>query len=397
MNSKAQGSPETQVLPMSDALPRRRVDDTAGGMRPDIQGQDLVARMAHELRTPLSVAREYVDLVRDGFVGELNPDQHGYLEIAEQNLDYLTGVIDDMLDLARIDSGAGVRLDLQHGRVAGILEQVVSLLGRKCEAVDIALTRDDGNDMPPVLVEPRRVKRVLMNLLGNAIKFTPPGGRIHLEVLSQPEAERVWVAVCDTGCGIDPEDHELIFDAFRQLPGPDGEEGKGSGLGLTIAREIVHLHGGEIGVESRPRSGSRFWFTLPTLTPTTIEESVIVPALERVPRRRGALSVVAVQLTRECSAALGPDWPLWAREQLRTADRVLLLDDDLAVIVAPSCLRATRAIVRRVTDVLRTHGAEDGQFWMDSVTYPSPGISQAQFMGRARRLLERGRSGRNEP
>ena len=264
MSTNTPGLPGTPTSPLADALPRRRADDTPSGMRPDIQGQDLVARMAHELRTPLSVAREYVDLVRDGFVGELNPDQSSYLEIAEQNLDYLTGVIDDMLDLARIDSGAGLKLDLQHGRVPVILEEVVTLLRRKCETVDIKLTRDSGSDMPPVLVEPRRVKRVLKNLLGNAIKFTPPGGRIHLEVLNQPEAERVWVAVCDTGYGIAREDHEVIFDPFQQLPGPDGEEGKGSGLGLTIARGIARAHGGDITVDSAGEgSGSTFAVRLP--------------------------------------------------------------------------------------------------------------------------------------
>jgi hypothetical protein len=239
-------------------------------------------------------------------------------------------------------------------------------------------------------MEPMRIRQVLVNLIGNAMKFTPRGGRIDVEVALEGDAQ-VRVYVRDTGLGISAEEQPWVFRPFWQGQAGEACVARGSGLGLTIVREIIERHRGEVTVESEAGKGSVFSFTLPIISPETIESTVIIPTVDALPKRRGALSVISVQLAREF-VERDVRWIGAIRKKLRASDRVLQLDDDVAVIVAPSCLRATRAIVRRIEEALAEIGLEETSYWTGSVTYPSPGVSRAQFLGRTRRLLARSAS-----
>jgi anti-sigma regulatory factor (Ser/Thr protein kinase) len=367
--------------------PNNRANDTARYQQMRMTGTEAVARMAHQLRSPLGVATEYLSLVREGYAGDLSVEQDGYLDTAARNLEYLQNVIDDMLDCARMESSETTRIDFQGARWPDVAGPILEMVGPRCEAAGVTLAADFEADLCELLVEPRRVQQALMNFLCNAITFTPRGGTIALMTHHDPGADYVKISVFDTGVGISEDKQSEVFGAH-----PASDLANANGLGLTIAREIVERHGGEVGLESRSGLGSRFWFTLPTLTASNIENIVILPTLATMPKRGGSLAVVTVQRNQNVNGGKGQAWAEWIKGSLRGADRVCPLDDDLVAIVAPTCMRASRAIVRRVEESLVAHGMDPSSFWTETVTFPSPGVSRDQFVDRTRRLLRRGGS-----
>jgi signal transduction histidine kinase len=226
-------------------------------MRFDELKNDLVATVAHEIRTPLTSLRMAIHLCAQELVGPLTEKQADLMAAAREDCERLQGIVDDLLDLSRIQAG---RMSLQLGRLdaADVLATAVATLRPSADGagVELAVTLPEK----PLLVEadPERVQLVLSNLLSNAIRHTPPGGRVDATAVEAGAGE-VRFDVRDTGEGIAKEHLERIFDKFYRVPG--GRSG-GVGLGLYIAREIVHAHGGELGVESEPGKGSRFCFTL---------------------------------------------------------------------------------------------------------------------------------------
>lgn len=385
--------PRTRALhdPFSVRSPRRRAGDVPDPilqlLKPDaLRRVELLGRVSHEVETPLDEARESIQRVRR-LDGALSPEIRACLDEAANSLDYLTGVVADMLDLVRIDAGEGIQIDFQAGRLESLVDEVTALARSRCEQAGLTLKSDVPAELPAILMEPMRIRQVLVNLIGNALKFTPPGGEIAVSIAPESETD-VRVLVCDTGAGISADELSWIFRPFWQGEAAESCTSRGSGLGLTIVREIIERHRGEVGVDSHVGEGSTFWFTLPIMSPETIERTVIVPTVDSLPKRRGALSVISVQLSRD-TVDSNRTWIAAVRRKLRGSDRLLQLADDVAIIVAPSCLRAARAIVRRVEEALGELRIAEGSFWTGSVTYPSPGVSRAQFLGRTRRLLAR--------
>lgn len=390
-DSTPEPNPDAHLLAAFAGPPRRRADDHEDPIlqllkSDSIRRVELLGRVARELESPLDQARENIQRVRR-LDGALGPEIRTCLDDASGSLDYLAGVIGDMLDLVRIDAGVGIQIDFQAGRIEALVDDVLTLARTRCEKAGLTIACELPSELPPVLMEPMRIRQVLVNLIGNAMKFTPHGGRIDVEVVPEGE-ERVRILVRDSGIGISEEEQPWVFRPFWQGQAGETCVARGSGLGLTIVREIIERHHGEVSVESKPGKGSNFAFTLPIISPETIESTVIVPTIDALPKRRGALSVISVQLSRETVDGEVP-WIATIRNKLRASDRVLQLDDDVAVIVAPSCLRGTRAIVRRIEEALAGLEIGEASYWTGSVTYPSPGVSRAQFLGRTRRLLAR--------
>lgn len=220
---------------------------------------DLVNSVTHELRTPLSSIMGYVEFLQDGLGGALSPEQQEFVHQIEMSTERLRRLVDDLLDFARIEAGT-FQLRVDRGDLrAKIRETVDSLRPQVAEArLDLALS------LPPepmwVRMDGQRIEQVLINLLNNAIKFTPGGGQIHVQVTR--EAGEVRCEVRDTGIGISAEEIPKLFQRFSQLKS-GVKMGVGTGLGLSISKAMVEAHGGQIGVESKPGSGSTFWFTLP--------------------------------------------------------------------------------------------------------------------------------------
>lgn len=218
---------------------------------------DLVATVAHEFRTPLTSLRMAIHLCLEGVAGPLTEKQADLLHAGREDCERLQGIVDDLLDLARLQSG-GVKMNLQPVASRSLLDtaagQYRSLAEDKRLYFQVGVPTGDE----VVLADPEQVGIVLSNLLANAIRHTPMGGTVRLD--SKLVNGTVQFEVADTGEGIPAEYHTTIFEKFFRVP---GSKSGSAGLGLALSKEIVEAHGGRIGVRSRPGDGATFWFTLP--------------------------------------------------------------------------------------------------------------------------------------
>ena len=237
------------------------LQDVTRLMRFDELKNDLVATVAHEFRTPLTSLRMAVHLCAEEVVWPLTEKQADLMQAAREDLDRLQGIVDDLLDLSRIQSGR-MELRLAPVEAAALLAEAEGALRGAAEAAGVELLARVAEPGLAVAADRERAAIVLANLVSNAIRHTPAGGRV--TALAERRGERVRCEVADTGEGVAPEHQARIFEKFYRVP---GARGGSVGLGLWISREIVEAHGGEMGVSSAPGEGSRFWFTLPAAAP----------------------------------------------------------------------------------------------------------------------------------
>lgn len=219
--------------------------------------QELIANISHELRTPLTNIKALVETLRDGAMEDPNVSKE-FLERVEVEVDGLSQLVRELLELSLIESGQAP-LQIQDTQVADIVEEVVSRLALQARRAGIDLNAELPANMPPVKADPSRLQQVLVNLVHNAIKFTPSGGSVRVGAELQGPNVHVWVA--DTGIGIAPEDLPRIFERLYKVD--RSRSSTGTGLGLAIAKHIVRAHGGEIWAESQQGKGSVFHFTVP--------------------------------------------------------------------------------------------------------------------------------------
>ena len=226
---------------------------------------DFVSNVSHELRTPLTAIKGAVDLILRQVPGPLNEKQIHYLARVRSNTQHLAGLINDLLDLSKIEEG---KIELQAARVSlgGLVHEVMETLKPIAAEKPIELEVTTLEPSIVVFADRDKITQVLTNLIGNAIKFTPPHGRVTVSSASN-DADSLRVSVSDTGPGISADERERIFDKFYQVAENGGPKPKGTGLGLSISKALVELHGGKIWVESEPNGGSNFCFTLPLSTP----------------------------------------------------------------------------------------------------------------------------------
>jgi GAF domain-containing protein len=221
---------------------------------------EFLANMSHELRTPLNAVIGFSEVLLQRMFGELNAKQDEYLKDIYASGQHLLSLINDILDLSKIEAG---RMELTSApfHLPSALENAVTLVKERAARHGITLELDLDPRLRELVGDERKVKQVLLNLLSNAVKFTPEGGRVSLKAGLSDGA--VKIAVTDTGIGIAPEDQAAIFEEFRQVGSDDARKLEGTGLGLTLAKKFVELHGGRIWVESELGRGSTFTFTLP--------------------------------------------------------------------------------------------------------------------------------------
>jgi signal transduction histidine kinase len=254
---------------------------------------EFISLASHELRTPISALRNAIELLADERPGPLNKTQRELCELALRSIRRLTTLVSDVLDLNRIDANR-MNLELESTAIAPLLEAAGQIMRLEAQPRKLTLEVETEPDLPRICADPARMEQILENLLKNAIKFTPPGGKITLRGLRhQDEDGTEWVRidVADTGIGIKEKFLDRIFDRFFQCESAPSR-GKGSGLGLAIVRELVQAHNGRITVESTEGKGTTFHVDLPPDTPGRRREMVLGRATEDARRRMAFLSCI---------------------------------------------------------------------------------------------------------
>jgi GAF domain-containing protein len=248
------------ALAIQNARLFREIEDKSRQLEVASQHKsEFLANMSHELRTPLNAIIGFSEVLTDRMFGELNEKQEEYLKDIYASGTHLLSLINDILDLSKIEAGR-MELELTDFHLPTALDNALMLVRERAGRRNIALQMSVDERLSEVQADERKIRQVVLNLLSNAIKFTPEGGRI--EVGAVPRDGFVEVSVSDTGVGIAPEDQERVFEEFRQV-GTAEKKAEGTGLGLTLCRKFVELHGGRIWVKSQVGVGSTFTFTIP--------------------------------------------------------------------------------------------------------------------------------------
>ncbi len=255
---------------------------------------DLVSMVSHELRTPLATIKEFTAILADQLGGPLTASQQEFLGIIKGNVDRLSRIIDDLLDMAKIEAG---RVLLHKGfiEVRPLVDQVIASMRPMAESKQVAIRVELPPELSAAFADGDKIAQVLLNLLSNAVKYTDGPGTVSIRV--QEHTDTVQFDVTDTGTGIAREDVPKLFQKFQQfqrLPGASGS--KGTGLGLAISKRLIELHGGKIWAASEPGRGSTFSFTLPKYHVEEVFREFLHNGIERAKRNHAPLSVIVFSI-----------------------------------------------------------------------------------------------------
>jgi signal transduction histidine kinase len=294
---------------------------------------EFVDNVSHEFRTPLTVIKEYVSLVKDGVMGAVSDEQRQMLTVAETGADDLNTMVDDMLDVSKLEAGL-LSVDRHNCQMAEIVAHAWPALERKAAIKEVQLEIKIDPQLPAVFCDAEKAGRVLINLTANAIKFCGQPGRVWVTCDREHEGTGVRVSVSDNGDGISSKDQRAIFRRFKQLGESARSSTKGFGLGLNIAKKLVELNLGVISVESKVGCGSTFSFTLPPANPP----EVLRRYLQRAKTLRNGsaqVSLVQADIDEGTSTTLADDINSFLSRQLRSDD--LLFRDRTArwLVVLP--------------------------------------------------------------
>jgi diguanylate cyclase (GGDEF)-like protein len=260
---------------------------------------DFVSVVSHELRTPLTAIKESVDLVLDGSTGGLNPEQVKFIRIAEKNAERLSRLINDILDFSKLESGAST-LHRKKVNLNSIINNIYDTVYPSIQDKGIQMRLELSPDLPEVWVDSDKIGRVITNILGNAIKFTFQHGKIWIRsraILIEGK-EYAEISIRDSGPGIPTEDLPKLFIQFSQLDSALTRKTGGTGLGLAISKDIVELHGGNIGVESELGKGSEFYFRLPIYRKDIELNFIIDERLEKVRVHQLRLALILTKIRK---------------------------------------------------------------------------------------------------
>jgi len=266
---------------------------------------EFLSHVSHELRSPLTAIYQFVTILLDGLAGEANPEQREYLAIVLRNVKQLQSMINDLLEVTHLQSGKPM-IEAQSTSLSEAVDYAIETLAGAALAKGVALASEIEDLLPFVCADPMRVRQILVILLDNAIKFTPPNGTVTIKARALEESKHaVAVEVSDTGCGIDPEMVERIFERMFQAVDPASAGRQGLGLGLHICRELVTRQGGQISVRSTPGKGSNFSFSLPVFSLAVM----IAPAIRRKRQTEGPVTLVVADVRAKTG---------WASDEART-------------------------------------------------------------------------------
>lgn len=281
---------------------------------------ELISTVSHELRTPLTTMKEFVSIMSDGIAGPLTADQKEYLNMVMSDMNRLARIINDLLDISKLEAG---RMELQKRLIdPGLLikDQLASFRP-EAESKKIALSVNLPSKLPQIYIDPDRITQVLVNLIGNALKFTPEGSSVTVKV--EESADSIQIQVTDTGVGIAKDNFSKLFDRFQQINRKPGPGAKGTGLGLAISKSIVELHKGKIWVESEIGRGSIFVFTLPKIEEESYFYECVTEGIKRARDNAAAFSLL-VFAVEESSKSLLPEIEVLLKKSVRQAGDAVL-------------------------------------------------------------------------
>ncbi len=309
----------------------------------------FVDNVSHEFRTPLTVIKEYVALLSEGLVGEVNEEQIRMLHTVEDRADDLNTMVDDMLDVSKLEAGM-LGICRKNSDIAKAIEHVRPNLDKKAIVKNVNLEIDVDDNLPEVYCDAEKVGRVIVNLTVNAIKFSGQPGHVRLWAKQDESSHDVVIGVTDNGQGIDPQSLAAIFERFRQLvPNPRGST-KGFGLGLNIAKELVDLNFGQMNVESEVGRGSTFSFTVPIAQPTEIMRRYL-ERIEHLHNGSSVVSLVVAQIDDSFDPTVADDVDSFLNYLLRRNDLLFRADTHRWLVVLPTAEIELDKFFARVTKV----------------------------------------------
>ncbi len=324
---------------------------------------NIVATASHELRTPLAIIREYVALVRDGIPGPVNGDQTECLDGALRNCDRLASLINDTLDLHRLEHRS-VSLRRSRTDLWALLDECTRDFEAQFAKKRQELTVSLPDDLPAVLADGDQISQVIVNLIGNAHKFTPAGGKVSVSVTAR--TNDVVVRIADTGPGIDKDDQERIFEPFAQINRMDAPGAQGTGLGLAICRRIVDAHEGSLTVRSELGEGSTFSVSIPVYAERSEMIALLSDQSEAAAQHSRRIGYVAIRV-RPLGATDDPrnllqETASIVTSTLRRSDDVTAVSQDLRIVLAAGqiekpdspglCMRVERAVLDTLGDTV---------------------------------------------
>ena len=370
----------------------------------DSMKSEFVAVASHELRTPLAAIKNAVQLMLSGETGEVNENQKKFLSMAERNINRLTNILTDLLDLSRIESGK-IGLKFENIQLKDIIELAASSLRPHADVKSIQIDVQIPESLPPIYGDQEKIEQILTNLIGNAIKFTPDGGKIlitaHLPShdLKEGYGQTVAISVKDSGIGIPAEHLDAVFQKFHQVEGSLHRSVSGTGLGLAITKGLVEAQQGKIVVESEMGKGSTFTFTLPVSQHERRDPHfrfILDKEFHQAQENNAPLTLFLIEvlgqegevkdaLLRKLEEAIKQC--LW-----RKAD--ILLKRERENILAALCganLEGSRVIRQRIEEGIQNHPLEPGGtsvlIKVGSATYPEEALSKEELFRLAKERL----------
>ncbi len=335
---------------------------------------DFISTVSHELRTPMTTIREGVSQILEGILGETTEEQRDFLHMVLLDVDRLGRIINDLLDVSKIESG---KMDFARDRVdiVGLIKEVRSLFQRQAQSKGLEIREDIPYDRLGIYIDRDKLIQVFSNLLSNAIKFTQIG---HIDIAVRDMDSKVECCVADTGEGIAEEDMPKIFDKFRQFGKGGGPVQNGTGLGLTIVKGIIELHNGNIRVKSAPKKGASFIFTLPKHTPKEALREYVASRLREFLDDKTPLSLLMFevkgleQLDEKRSKAVTRDIDMMIANNLRDrADRAARKENDIFVALPMTKRESAVLAAKRMQNVLNEYIVKNGLDGSMTITYRS--------------------------
>jgi sigma-B regulation protein RsbU (phosphoserine phosphatase) len=365
---KGQADGHTLVRSIRYAIERHRLTtELDRGRQQQLKIKDqFLSHISHELRSPLAVIHQFVTILLDRIAGDLTPEQNEYLGIILRNVNQLRKMIEELLEVTRAETGK-LAIHPQWTPLFELIDETTDVMKIAASGKGIGLSSEVSRGLPFAYADPNRARQVLMNLIDNAVKFTPEGGKIAVRCqVSSENPHFLSVSVSDTGCGIPPEETKKIFDSLYQVKDSIEINRKGLGLGLYICKELVSRHGGRIWAESEFGQGSTFSFTLPIFSWAHQLAPILIPKNLEI----GSLALFTVQVFLNNTRLFTKSDEATLREVWNVLKQCILIDKDVLFprmvstkwkemffVIAFADQRGTEVLKQRIDEQIRRYEA----------------------------------------